>query len=84
MALCLTQQLGYPDLLYLFFFFFFFNEWEHRIGTLRLFSNLHPVRKGRGSQCQVIIIVIIIIIKKKKKLLECLKYEIVIYICRMS
>ena len=42
-----------------FLFFFLFNEWEHRTGTWRPFLSLHPLRKGSGSQYQVI--------KRKKK-----------------
>ena len=34
--------------------YIFFYEWERRTGTSLPFSSLHPLRKGRGSQCQVI------------------------------
>ena len=50
----------------------FFYEWEHRTGTLRPFSILHPLRKGIESQCQM----------TEKKLLKYLKSGIVMYIRR--
>ena len=28
-------------------FFFFFFEWEHRTGTMRPFSSLYPLKKGK-------------------------------------
>ena len=43
------------------------------MGTLRPFSSLHPLRKGRGSQCQVI---------RKKTAKISKKWNISIYICR--